>query len=155
MDQFAKLWEERDVLYLMEEDKIDELVMPISNGLRLRYFCEGVGSDFYKSKDLTRWNHYYTMAIKTGLNRLFQHLQVCCLDCYEPTPSRIVEYDENGVPLSVEVDEKFKCGDMMGFMHFDHEEVPDSGYITPSELPSRNKDVAKSQIMCTNMRCAG
>ena len=154
MEKFDKLWEQRDVLYLMKEDKIDKLVMPISNGLRLRYFCEGVGSDFYKSTDLNKvkiWNG----AIKTGLNRLFQHLQVCCMDCYEPTPSRIVEYDENGVPLSVEVDEKFKCGDMMGFMHFDHEEVPESGYLPPAQLASRNKDVAKCQIECTNMRCAG
>ena len=154
MKEFNELWEQRDELYLMKEDKIDKLVMPISNGLRLRYFCEGVErwSEHNKTKEERA---HYSQAIKTGLSRFFQHLQVCCLDCYEPTPSRIVEYDENGVPLSVEVDEKFKCGDMMGFMHFDHEEVPDSGYITPSELPSRNKDVAKSQIMCTNMRCAG
>ena len=153
MKEFGELWEQRDELYLMKEDKIDELVMPISNGLRLRYFCEGV--ERWSDPETTEQRAHYSQAIKTGLSRLFQHLQVCCMDCYEPTPSRIVEYDENGVPLSVEVDEKFKCGDMMGVMHHDHEEVPEGGHIAPSRLVNHNKDVAKSQIMCTNMRCAG
>ena len=77
------------------------------------------------------------------------------MDCYEPTPSHIVEQDDNGI-LSVKVDEKFKCGDMIAVMHFDHEGVPDEdGYITPSRLARYNKDVAKRQIECTNMRCAG
>ena len=154
MKEFGKLWNLRDELYRMKEDEIDELVKPISGGIQLRYFCEGV--ERWSDPKTTEQRKSYTRAIKAGLSCLFQHLQGCCMDCYEPTPSRIVKYDENGVPLSVEVDAKFKCGDMMAAMHFDHEEVPeDDGYIKPSYLIHHNKDVAKRQIECTNTRCCG
>ena len=152
MKEFGKLWEQRDELYLMKEDEIDNLVMSISGGIQLRYFNEGVKR--WSDPKTTEDRANYSRSIKDGLSGLFQHLQGCCIDCYEPTPSHIVEQDDDGI-LSVKVDEKFVCGDMMGFMHFDHEDIPDEGYIQPSNLKQKNKDVSKRQIECTNMRCAG
>ena len=76
---FNELWEQRDVLYEMSEDKIDALVMPISGGIKLRHLSEGVR--IYSNRQDPRDKIKFSMAIKTGLTRLFQHLQGCCEVC--------------------------------------------------------------------------
>jgi hypothetical protein len=151
---FNQLWEKRDDLYKMSEDEIDKLVMPISGGIKLRYLSEGVR--IYSNPQGHQDKNSFSRAIKTGLTRLFQHLQGCCEVCREPTPTNIEKFDEQGNLVSVEVDKEFDRGASMAASHLDHNRLPENGcYIPPKKLDQYDKDVAKEQLLCTGSKCAG
>lgn len=154
MEEFDKLWEQRDVLSNLPESEIDKMVRPLSGGLPLRAFNKDQ-MEKYKNGTSKSDKQYYRVAFKRALQHLFTHMQVCCSVCHEVVPSWTEKWNNNGTLEKIEVNTNFNAPDAFSWTHWDHRQHPESGKIIPSELVNYNKEIAKEQLLCCDLVCAG
>lgn len=149
-EEFKKLWDIRDTLARYSEEYIDGTwFKPLSGGIPLRVFAPTINK--YRVG-----TYNYQCQVNQALMLLYQHKQMCCMECNEPCPTYVEKWDEEETTLlSCIPDQKFSCGDMMGMMHSDHKSYPPGeDKITPTKLMEYKKDVATRQLLCTELNCA-
>ena len=133
---------------------MNEIIKPISGGLMVSVFT-GRNAETHTND-----------MLRSAMTNIFQFNQVCCVDCKQLMPGRIIEYDEsdNG---RVAVDLQFNDPKSWYAIHCDHEIIqsddgkmiasvpPEDGYILPSRLWQCNKNVAERQLKHTRTVCYG